>query len=744
MPIPKPHKGESQDDFVSRCMGDETMKNDYDDNKQRLAVCFSSWRDTHGGAKEMIEPEDYDNEDDFMADCTSEFSEEVCQLLWDERAAKKVVHKTHVSSESGMEFVLSDETPDRLGDVISVSGWDLTNFKKNPVALFGHRSDFPIGTWSNLRAKDGALRGHLKMAPEGTSPRIDEIRKLIDAGILKAVSVGFRPVEHQPRRTKNGDSVDGYLYTKSELVEVSVVSVPANPNALSVAKSLKVSDATIDLVFAKHGKGDQVVKRQHSGEHAKSHSNKGKPMSTLAERIKAAQNEVLTLQDNLTKHLENDDDGSETASTITEEMNGQIEVKQKHLESLQRAEKALMTKMVVARVPVEEERPELAVVVSNPRPFALPAKKLQPIDYLWRGLTVMVKHHLGGRQDSVIGVLQKTYGEDEPTRVVMERTITKAAALPATTTGSGWADTLVQTMFGQFVEALIPYSVYPRLAALGSSFTFGQNGIISLPTRTSGNLSGAFVAQGAPIPVKAGVFTATTLTPKKMGVITTMTREIRDHSTPAIEGILRQAILEDTGVAIDTVLLDNTAADTTRPAGLRNLAGAAQAATAGGGIAAIIGDLKLLVNDLVTNTKGNLRRPVWIINPGDVLALSLTQAAAGGDLPFRDELARGTLLGYPVIQAFTGTSDMMFLIDAADFITASGDSPEFMVSDQAVLHMEDTNPAALSAVGTPNAVAAPIRSLFQTDTMAIRMILPLNWALRHPDVVSWTQTMTWN
>src|SRR4051812_26585729 len=109
-----------------------------------------------------------------------------------------VIHKTHASDTSGMDFVLSDATPDRYGDVILADGWDLVNFRKNPIALFGHKSDFPIGRWENLRVKDGALIGHLKMAPLGTSERIDEIRKLIEAGILKAVSVGSRPLESKP------------------------------------------------------------------------------------------------------------------------------------------------------------------------------------------------------------------------------------------------------------------------------------------------------------------------------------------------------------------------------------------------------------------------------------------------------------------------------------------------------------------------------------------------------------------
>ena len=49
MPIPKPERGEQQEDFVARCMGSDTMGEDYPDEKQRAAVCYSSWRKEHGG-----------------------------------------------------------------------------------------------------------------------------------------------------------------------------------------------------------------------------------------------------------------------------------------------------------------------------------------------------------------------------------------------------------------------------------------------------------------------------------------------------------------------------------------------------------------------------------------------------------------------------------------------------------------------------------------------------------------------
>src|SRR4029077_17373957 len=163
-----------------------------------------------------------------------------------------------------------------------------------------------------------------------------------------------------------------------------------------------------------------------------------------------------------------------------------------------------------------------------------------------------------------------------------------------------------------------------------------------MPTRASApTIAGSFVAQGAPIPVRQGAFSAITFTPKKMAVISTFTREIAEHSTPAIEGLIRQAIVEDTAVAIDTVLLDATAATTTRPAGLR--AGvSATTATAGGGIAGMIGDIRGLTGALITGTNGNLRSPVWIMNPADVLAASLLQGpGGGGEFPVKREWAAG-------------------------------------------------------------------------------------------------------
>lgn len=634
-----------------------------------------------------------------------------------------IIRKAATAEVDGLEFVLSDETVDRMGDVISAKGWDLAWFKKNPIALFGHSSDFPIGKWANVRVEGGKLKGRLVLAAEGTSRRIDELRSLVEQGILRAVSVGFRPIESELVDDRN--PYGGVRYLKQSLLECSLVSVPANPAALAVAKSMQISEDTLNLAFGEYANGGSgMVRRGTTGVHAApstSHK-RNSGMTTLSKRIEDAQTALVRAQDALSEHV-SDDAGAD----VIEALAAEVEEKQAGLVALQKAEKALMAKA------------EIVAPVSAARMPASAARKSETKDLLIRSAVCRVLAHV--EKVSPVDVMSARYGEDENIKTMLD-VVNKAAAAPATTTTTGWAAELVQTATLDFLDSLMPMSVYPGLRDRGGRFTFGRNGIVSIPTRNTANsVAGSFVAQGAPIPVRQGAFTSTTLTPKKMAVITTFTREIAEHSTPAIEGVLRQAIQDDTSIAIDTVLLDNIAASTTRPAGLKNGV-TPVTATAGGGFAALVADAKALVGALIATTGGNLRAPVWIMNPTQALAISLTQNA-GGDFAFAADINAGRFLGYPVIQSATVISGNLFLVDAADFFSATGDEPRFDVSDQATLHMEDTTPVQIGTAGTPNVVAAPVRSMFQTDSIALRMVLDLNWSMRRAGVVAFTTGATW-
>jgi HK97 family phage major capsid protein/HK97 family phage prohead protease len=689
----------------------------------------------------MPPPDDDEDYSDFMDRCTDELDQDECQMIWDEeRAAKGIVHKTHLQEKvEGLEFVMSDETQDRMSDIIMSDGWQLDDFKKHAPALFGHKSDFVIGRWANVRVENKQLRGTLELAKKGTSERINEVISLVEQGLLRAVSVGFRPKEFEPLDKDNPFS--GYRFTKQELVETSLVSVPANPNALAVAKSLKISPATLQLVFAGHGKRNELLRRGLTGGHAdrKTQNRKGTTMS-LAQRITELEQQTLAKKDELKAFHDAKGDGNytdadiETVNTTTAAINHD----ERTLAALRESERISgITSDAGGRsiVPAKTN----GAAAAAPRPFSFAAKKPDPIELFLRAGTSMI---LAQRERSSVDEMRrKIYGDDESTKAMLEWQ-TKAASQVATSTLVGWAAELVQQFVVDFMQLLMVQSVFAPLSAAGLALSFGRNGKIVIPTRSrTPTIAGSFVGEGLPIPVRQGAFTSQTLTPKKMAVITTWTREIDEHSVPAIQGLLRDAIQYDTGVALDAILLDANPATAIRPPGILNgVSGLTP--TAGGGFAALVGDIKALTGALLTGTLGNVRNPRWLMNPQQANSIGLVAAPGAGVFPFREEISQGRLSGWPVIVSGTVPAGTVIVIDAADFVSVA-EGPRFEISDQATLHMEDTTPTDISTAGTPAVVAFPAKSMFQTDSMALRLIMPMNWVIRRTGTVAWVAGVTW-
>jgi len=109
------------------------------------------------------------------------------------------------------EFVMSDGSVDRMGDVIEPDGWRLERFHRNPVALFNHNPEFPIGTWRDVAVRKGKLTGRLELM-EPVSYRLKELHEAVEAGVLRAVSVGFHSDSFEPLG-KSG----GVRFTEAEL-----------------------------------------------------------------------------------------------------------------------------------------------------------------------------------------------------------------------------------------------------------------------------------------------------------------------------------------------------------------------------------------------------------------------------------------------------------------------------------------------------------------------------------------------
>ena len=184
------------------------------------------------------------------------------------------------------KVVASDETVDRAGEVIKVSWWELDNFMKNPVIIANHMYKVENIIWkaTNVYTEDYKLVVEWVFA---TTDLAQDVRKLYDGWFIKTVSVWFIPLER--------DQSQPNIITRAELLEVSFVPVPCNPNALSLWKEV-VDDLVAKGLLIK----EEEVNEQETEENA--HENE-----TWAENEEIATWE----EENVANNEENDNNENE-------------------------------------------------------------------------------------------------------------------------------------------------------------------------------------------------------------------------------------------------------------------------------------------------------------------------------------------------------------------------------------------------------------------------------------------------
>jgi HK97 family phage prohead protease len=154
---------------------------------------------------------------------------------------KFYVAETKTLKNGDIEAYVSTGTPDRVGDMVKTSGWELDNYKKtgSPV-LFGH--EYSITPGGHIPLIGNAVEMEAQRKGLWSITRFHEKTQLSrDAAVLAREklmpnwSVGFNPID-QPEARKDADgNFMGYVFSKQELLEYSLVPVPANPEAVSKA-----------------------------------------------------------------------------------------------------------------------------------------------------------------------------------------------------------------------------------------------------------------------------------------------------------------------------------------------------------------------------------------------------------------------------------------------------------------------------------------------------------------------------
>lgn len=147
-------------------------------------------------------------------------------------------HHDEDENKFSMSFVASTDRPDRYGDIINQQGWDLDAYRSNPVVLLNHdHGSLPIGKGTVRIGEQGLI---IDVDFDMEDPRAAEIAGKAKRGFLNAVSVGFSPLKSTPRsdlpvthyaHSKSG----GNYFDRAELLEVSVVTIPANADAVAIA-----------------------------------------------------------------------------------------------------------------------------------------------------------------------------------------------------------------------------------------------------------------------------------------------------------------------------------------------------------------------------------------------------------------------------------------------------------------------------------------------------------------------------
>lgn len=219
------------------------------------------------------------------------------------------------SDDGSFIAVASTNREDRHGEVVDNNGWDLKAYKKNPVILWAHDHTEPaIGTAKKIWVDGEGKKAKLMIQPviHEITEKAKAVKQLIEQGIIRSLSVGFKPME----------SPDGITFTQNELLEVSMVNVPANADAMMMAyKSLK-QNGFKDSVIKEIGVETQVVDKLVSME---------KDIEELKSVVKAQQSVNPSEQTKIRQRLSMNKVIAKAADKILEAEKKRVPINQKEL-----------------------------------------------------------------------------------------------------------------------------------------------------------------------------------------------------------------------------------------------------------------------------------------------------------------------------------------------------------------------------------------------------------------------------
>jgi hypothetical protein len=308
-------------------------------------------------------------------------------------------------------------------------------------------------------------------------------------------------------------------------------------------------------------------------------------------------------------------------------------------------------------------------------------------------------------------ILRRQWGDDHLAEVTLRAAVspsTVAGNAAVTRVGYAFLDVLTSMSAG---AALLQKGIRLDLDGLASIHIPG----IALPTV-------GFVGESMPIPAYTEpTSVGPVLQPFKLAAIVALTNEFMAMS--GAEDLIRQALVESVGPALDTVLFGTAAATSAQPAGLRSGIAGLTPAAAGEKAQVIVDDLQALTIAVAPVAgNGNL---ALVASPDAAVAIRLR-------LPSPVE--------WPVFTSSALAARTVILLALNALVSTVNGPPQIEASTQSAF-VPDTAPT--DVVSSPGVVASSFTSVFQTDKTALKLRWPITWALRDARGLAWMTSVNW-
>ncbi|MET3899681.1 HK97 family phage major capsid protein/HK97 family phage prohead protease [Devosia sp. UYZn731] len=622
---------------------------------------------------------------------------------------------------------------DRVGDIIEPLG---VSFKNPLPLLWQHQHDKPIGTVKfDKPTKDGiGFIAELPTIEEAgvLRDRIEEAWQSITAGLVRAVSIGFRAVEYAFM------DEGGIRFIKTEVYELSAVTIPANAQALitDTSKAMSVIKSFDTNAPAATGDIERPTKTA-PGASGKSNSVNLRPkeateMKTTAEQITALETTRLTKATRMAEIMQKGGEGGRTTDAAEQEefdtLSGEVEAIDadlKRFRSLERAQAASARPVNAAHVQTDAAA---AAVRSG-----LPAVPIKDAVAKGTAFTRFAMALMAGKGNLMQSAEIAKRWDDQTPEV---SAVLKAAVAAGTTTDAAWAKPLVEytNMASEFAELLRPATIIGRIPGL-RRVPFN----IKVPRQTGGS-SASWVGEGAPKPVSALAFDQISLGVTKLAGIVVMTDELVRFSDPSAEAIVRQDLIDTIVQTMDKDFVDPLNAGTpgVKPASITN--GVTPVIASGTDADAVRADVRALMGKFVAANL-SLAGAVWIMTEMQALALALMLNPLGQrefpDIQINGD-AGGRFFGLPVVLSEGVPANVAVGDEGARIILAK--ASEIMLADDGETLLDASNQASLqmdSAPTNPPVAATVMVSLWQMNLVGIRAERFINWTKRRPGAVQY-------